>query len=56
MWRYWLVDVPARITDVGFAWYRLWLMLTLWLVAVVSLTTVLTVLVTWFGFGVRWGW
>ena len=51
-----LVDWPARITEVGFIWYRLYLMVVLWMAATVPLTTVFAGLVLWYGFGIRWGW
>ena len=32
-WRYWLIDLPARVTDVGLTWYRLLFMTLLWVAA-----------------------
>ena len=54
--RYWLIDLPARITEVGFAWYRLYFLVVLWAVALIAPVMALTTLVLWFGFGIRWGW
>ena len=54
--RYWLVDVPARITEAGYVWYRLYFLFLLWIAALTVPLTVLTMLVLWFGFGIRWGW
>ena len=58
-WRWWLIDGPAKVTDVGLVWYRLIFMLLLWTAAigaVVGLITVIVSLVLSFGFGIRWGW
>ena len=55
-WRTFLIDWPARITEVGFVWYRLYLLVLLWAVATVPLATVLMALMLWYGFGIRWGW
>ena len=56
MWRRVLIDWPAHITEVGFVWYRLYLLALLWLAATAPLATLLTALTLWYGFGVRWGW
>lgn len=55
-WRYWLIDVPAHITEVGLVWYRLYWLVVLSIAALVLPVTVVTILVLWFGFGIRWGW
>ena len=55
-WRYWLMDLPARITEISLVWYRVWFMLTLWIAALAGVVTVSMVLVLWFGFSIRWGW
>ena len=55
-WRHWLIDVPARITDVVLVWYRLYITLVLATAALILPVTVVTMLVLWFGFGIRWGW
>ena len=55
-WRRWLVDVPVGITEVGFVWYRMYL---LCLCAIAALTVpimVATMLVLWYVFRMRWGW
>jgi hypothetical protein len=54
--RYWLIDLPASLADVGLAWYRLYLAVVLLIAGPVLLLTVLTTLVLWMGFGIRWGW
>lgn len=61
MWsvRYWLIDVPAFITDVGLAWSRLLFMALAWAGAIGSVLGLITLtvsLVLHFGFGIRWGW
>ncbi len=55
-WRYWLIEWPAYLTEVGYAWYRFYLMVLLWLAATLPLATVLVAMGLWFGFGIRWGW
>jgi hypothetical protein len=55
-WRFWLVDLPADLTDIGLAWYRLILTLPLVIGATIVPVMVLTSLALWFGFGIRWGW
>ena len=54
--RYWLIDLPAHVTEVGMTWYRFYLMVLLWVFATAPLAALLTSLVLWFGFGTRWGW
>ena len=58
-WRYWLIDVPAIVTEVGLAWYRLLFMVLLWCAAagaVIGILGLMVFLVLYFGFGIRWGW
>lgn len=55
-WRYWLIDLPARVTEVASVWYRLYFVVMLVIAGPILLLTVLTTLVLWFGFGIRWGW
>lgn len=54
--RYWLIDVPAQITEAVGVWYRLYWLIVACLCALVAPAMVLSVLVLWFGFGIRWGW
>jgi hypothetical protein len=54
--RRYLIDLPAHVTEVGFVWYRLYLMVVLWVAATVPPLMLITALVLWFGFGIRWGW
>ena len=56
VWRTLLIDGPARITDVAFTWYRLYLVVLLWLAALTAPTMALAALTLWYGFGIRWGW
>lgn len=55
-WRYWLIDLPATITEAGFVWYRLYWLVVVCLCALVGPVMALSVVVLWFGFGIRWGW
>lgn len=55
-WRRVLIDIPARITEVGYVWYRLYWLIVLSVIAVVLPAMVVSTLVLWFGFGIRWGW
>ncbi len=55
-WHRWLIDVPAHLTEVGATWYRLFFTWVILAVAVVCPFMVLSTLVLWFGFGIRWGW
>ena len=58
-WRYWLIDLPTRIAEVGFVWYRLLFMMLLWCAAigaVIGLLGLMVSLVLYCGFGIRWGW
>lgn len=55
-WRRYVIDIPARITEVGLTVYRLYMMAVLLIAGPGLLLMVLTVLVLYFGFGVRWGW
>lgn len=50
-WRFWLIDLPARITDLWFGLY--WFILT---VMAVGLAVTFTVSMVLAHFGVRWGW
>lgn len=54
--RYWLIDLPASITDHTWRWYRF--INTWWLIigGIICNVMVLTVLLLYFGFGIRWGW
>ena len=54
-WRYWLIDLPARLTEVGYTWYRLYLTALLIVAAVVVPFMAVTTLVL-AAFGIRWGW
>lgn len=54
-WRYWLIELPTTITDIGLAWYRLYFMVVIWIAALVGPAMVLSVLILYV-FGVRWGW
>ena len=56
MWRRVLIDVPARIVEVGYVWYRLYVLALLWAAATIPLLTVGAALLLWYGFGIRWGW
>ena len=51
-WRYWLIDVPATVTDI---WWRFWLIVVT-LLTMACFVSVTLNLVLWFGFGIRWGW
>lgn len=55
-WRYWLVELPSRTTEVASVWFRLYFTVLLVIAAVSVPATVLAMLVLWFGFGIRWGW
>ena len=55
-WRYWLLDAPARITEVLWAWYRLYFVVLIVLAAVIPTTAAITALLLWSVFGIRWGW
>ena len=55
-WRRWLVDAPARITEVGFVWYRAYLLILCTIGALTVPVMVVTMLVLWYVFGIRWGW
>lgn len=54
--RFWLIDLPARLADIGWRWYRLYLIIALLLAGPGLLLMGTMVLVLWFGFGIRWGW
>lgn len=58
-WRFWLIDLPAQVTEVGLVWYRALFMVLLWAAAVtatIGFVGVMASLVLYFGFGIRWGW
>lgn len=55
-WRTVLIDGPARITEIALTWYRLYVMVLLWMAALTAPTMAAATLILWFGFGVRWGW
>jgi hypothetical protein len=55
-WRYWLIDVPARIVDFVNLCYHYYLLVVFTVAAVTCIPMVLTISVLWFGFGIRWGW
>lgn len=55
-WRTFLVDWPARVTEVLSTWVRLYFVIVFGVIAVVAPLMVLTTLVLWFAFGIRWGW
>jgi hypothetical protein len=55
-WRYWLVELPAKATEVGYTWYRLYLLVVLMIAGPGLLIMVLSALILWFAFGIRWGW
>jgi hypothetical protein len=54
--RYWLIELPSRITEVACVWYRLYFVFLLLLAALTVPALLLAMVVLWFGFGVRWGW
>jgi hypothetical protein len=54
--RYWLIDLPAQGTDILAKWYRLYMLIVLSIAGPGCLLMVLTTLILWFGFGIRWGW
>jgi hypothetical protein len=54
--RYWLIELPSRITEVAYVWYRLYFVFLLLLAALTVPALLLAMVVLWFGFGVRWGW
>ena len=54
--RYWLVELPATITEVGLVWFRLYFLVLIVIAALTVPVVSLTMLVLWFGFGIRWGW
>lgn len=55
-WRYWFVELPAHLTDVALVWYRLYMTVILLIAGPGLMLCVVTMLVLWFGFGIRWGW
>lgn len=55
-WQFWLIDGPARLTEILFKWYRLYMLVVLSIAALTLPTMLVIVLGLWFGFGIRWGW
>lgn len=55
-WRHVLIDAPTSVTNVVATWYRLYITVVLFICAVGPLSVLLTALVLWYGFGIRWGW
>jgi hypothetical protein len=55
-WRRYLIEIPARITEVASVWYRLYWIVVMCLAALIGPALVIAVLVLYFGFGIRWGW
>lgn len=55
-WRKWLIDVPARITEIGYTWYRMYMLVVLVIAGPCALLMGLGILVLYYGFGIRWGW
>lgn len=53
--RYWLIDVPAHITEAIAVWYRLYFLVVVVIVAVVPTTMVIISLALYL-VGIRWGW
>lgn len=54
--RRWLIELPARATEIGFAWYRLYLIAILFVAGPLLMLTVVILLALWFLLGIRWGW
>lgn len=57
-WRFWLIDGPAKVTEVGLTWYRLLFMVLLWAAAIGAVIGLLMVTASLVldAFGIRWGW
>lgn len=55
-WRRWLIDVPARLLDIAVTGYGLYLVAVITATAIIAPLMVATILLLWFGFGIRWGW
>jgi len=54
--RYWLIDLPARAAEWILAAYRVYMLVLLVVAGPGLVLMVLTTLVLWFAFGIRWGW
>ena len=54
--RFWLVTVPVTAVSWVLWWNRVYWAALYAIAAVGSTVMVLTMLVLWFGFGIRWGW
>lgn len=54
--RFWLVTVPVAAVSWLLWWNRVYWTALYAIAAVVFPVMVLTMLVLWFGFGIRWGW
>lgn len=50
-WRYWLIDLPAKITSIWFTFY--WFVVTIMLFSML-VTGLVSAVLYWFG--IRWGW
>jgi len=50
--------ISAVMRGVGWVWqaYRLYMAVILFITGPILMLLVLTMLVLWFGFGIRWGW
>lgn len=55
-WRYWLIDLPARITSIAFVVYRWYFTVFVVVCSLIIFGSLTASLVLWFGFGIRWGW
>ena len=55
-WRYWLIDLPARLLDIAVTGYGLYLIAVISLAAIGLPLMGAVILILWFGFGIRWGW
>lgn len=53
---FWLVTVPIRIVRYALLWSQVYWTFIYAAGAIILPTMVLTMLVLWFGFGIRWGW
>lgn len=56
LWRYWLLELPARIAEVAAVWYRVYFTIVICVAAIILPLMTLVILILWFGFGIRWGW
>ena len=55
-WHYWLIDRPARATEIAFLIYRWYFTIVLVVGSLVIWVSLTVSLALWFGFGIRWGW